>query len=71
MMSAKAAGKNPKSYKQMSEELSAIIEWFEEQEPDLDEAVDKYEQAVELISQMEDYLKKTENKVRKITQSLQ
>jgi exodeoxyribonuclease VII small subunit len=70
-MSAKAAGKNPKSYKQMSEELSAIIEWFEEQEPDLDEAVDKYEQAVELISQMEDYLKKTENKVRKITQSLQ
>jgi len=55
----------------MSEELSAIIEWFEEQEPDLDEAVAKYDQAMGLISQMENYLKKTENKVRKITQSLQ
>lgn len=70
-MPAKAAAGDTKSYKKMSEELTSIIEWFEEQEPDLDEAVAKYEQAVELISKMEDYLKKTENKVRKITQSLQ
>jgi len=70
-MSAKTTTKDSKSYKQMSEELSAIIEWFEEQEPDLDEAVAKYDQAMGLISQMENYLKKTENKVRKITQSLQ
>jgi len=55
-----------KSYQQLSEELNKLIDWFESQSVDLDEAVDKYEQAMELLKQMEGHLKSAENKVKKI-----
>lgn len=60
------ADKQTKSYAQLSEELSAIIAWFESGEVDLDEALIKYKQAAELIEKLEDYLKKTENKIERI-----
>ncbi len=56
----------PKTYQQMSDELNALIEWFESDSVNLDEAVAKYEQAMELLRQMENHLKTTENKVKKI-----
>lgn len=55
-----------KSYAQLTTELGEIIAWFESDEVELDKALLKYEQAAELIKQMEDYLKKAENKIRKI-----
>jgi exodeoxyribonuclease VII small subunit len=55
-----------KNYKQMSDELNKLIEWFESDELNLDEAVGKYEQAMQLISEMESHLKTAENKVKKI-----
>jgi exodeoxyribonuclease VII small subunit len=60
--------KNPdKNYQQLNEELTKLIDWFEDENVNLDEVADKYEQAVKLISQMEDYLKNTENKIKKIS----
>jgi exodeoxyribonuclease VII small subunit len=56
-----------KSYQQMADELTRLIDWFESDEVDLDEAVVKYEQAVSLLQKMEDYLKTAENKVKKIS----
>jgi exodeoxyribonuclease VII small subunit len=56
-----------KNYRQMSEELAELIEWFESQDPDIDRALEKYNQAMELIEQMEEYLKTAENKIRKIS----
>jgi exodeoxyribonuclease VII small subunit len=54
------------TYQQLSDELNRLIEWFESDQLNLDEAVDKYEQAMELLQKMEDHLKTAENKVKKI-----
>lgn len=58
--------KQGKTYQQLSEELAQIMAWFESEQVDLDEALGKYQQAMDLIKQMEDYLKTAENKVKKI-----
>jgi exodeoxyribonuclease VII small subunit len=62
-----ATTKKPKSYQQMADELAGLIEWFESSSVNLDEAVSKYEQAMQLVEQMENYLKSAENKIKKIT----
>lgn len=58
--------KKPKTYQQMTDELNGLIEWFESDSVNLDEAVGKYEQALELVGQMETFLKDAQNKVKKI-----
>jgi exodeoxyribonuclease VII small subunit len=65
---AKAA-KQSKNYGQMSRELDGILLWFESGDIDLDEAVNKYQQALKLIDEMEDYLKTAQNKIQKISAS--
>ncbi len=57
---------NPKTYQELSDELNKLIEWFEGEAVNLDKAAQKYEQAMTLIAQMEDYLKFAENKVKKV-----
>jgi exodeoxyribonuclease VII small subunit len=47
--------------------LNEILEWFESENLDLDKAVAKYEQATKLLADMENYLKNTQNKVKKIS----
>jgi exodeoxyribonuclease VII small subunit len=64
MNSSKAA---QKSYREMAEQLDQIMLWFESGDIDIDEAVKKYEEASELISEMEKYLKTAENKIKKIS----
>ena len=63
-MMAKTVSK--RTYQQMSDELDRLIEWFESDKVSLDEAVDKYEQAMKLLKDMEDFLRAAENKVKKI-----
>jgi exodeoxyribonuclease VII small subunit len=60
----------PKSYAQLSEELSELIAWFESDQVDLDAAIAKYDEAITLITEMETYLKTAENKIKKITADL-
>ncbi len=60
-----------KSYRQLSDELAEIMDWFESGEVDLDAAVIKYKQATELISKLEKYLKTAENEIKKITTSFE
>jgi exodeoxyribonuclease VII small subunit len=55
------------NYKQMADELARLVEWFESDSVNLDEAVDKYEQAMALLKRMEEYLAVADNKVKKIT----
>ena len=55
-----------KSYSQMSEQLAEIMMWFESEEVELDQALAKYQQATELIGQMEVYLKTAANKIKKL-----
>jgi exodeoxyribonuclease VII small subunit len=58
--------KQSKTYKQLAEELEKLVDWFEGDEVNLDDAVIKYEQALELLAQMERHLKTAENKVKNI-----
>jgi len=60
-----------KTYKQLSTELEAIINWFESGDVDLEEAIAKYDEAAKLIAQLEKHLKSAENKIKKITLSQQ
>lgn len=55
-----------KNYQQLSDELADILEWFESEAVNIDEAIPKYEQAIKLIAEMEAYLKNAENKIKKI-----
>jgi exodeoxyribonuclease VII small subunit len=64
---AKKEAEKSKSYRHMSDELAELMAWFESRDVDIDEAVNKYEQAMELIGQMEEYLKTAENKIRKVS----
>jgi len=55
----------------MSAELEKLLTWFDEAEPDLDEALAKYEQVNELIADMEDYLKSAQIKIKRINSQIQ
>lgn len=60
------AKNSTKTYQQMADELAVLIEWFESDQVDLDQAVGKYDQAMQLLEQMEAHLKSAENKIKKI-----
>lgn len=51
----------------MNDELSELLAWFESEQVDLDKAVAKYEEAMELVKQMQQHLKTAENKIKKIS----
>lgn len=56
-----------KAYQQLNQELATLVEWFESDQVNLDEATAKYEQALKIIAQMEAYLETAQNKVKKIS----
>lgn len=60
-----------KSYRQLSDELAEIMEWFESGEVDLDEAVARYKRAIELIEELENYLQNAENEIKKVTKNFE
>jgi exodeoxyribonuclease VII small subunit len=51
-----------KTYKEIEE----INEWFQGEEMDLDEALQKYERGMELIAKCKERLKEAENKFEEI-----
>jgi exodeoxyribonuclease VII small subunit len=61
-----AQAKQAQNYQQMADRLDTLISWFESDLVNLDEAIEKYEEAMRLLKQMEDHLKSAENKVKKI-----
>lgn len=62
-----AKTKPTETYKQMEDQLQSLVDWFESDAANLDEAADKYQQAMELLKQMEDFLKTAENRIKKIS----
>jgi exodeoxyribonuclease VII small subunit len=56
-----------KNYRDMSQKLQEIMDWFESGEIDIDESIKKYEEASSLLKEMEKYLKTAENKIKKIS----
>ncbi len=54
------------NYHKMSQELDLLLEELQSGDLDIDQAVIKYERGMQILEEMETYLKTAENKVKKI-----
>lgn len=59
--------KNEKSYKQLRQDLDELLSWFENDDLDVDEAINKYEQAKKLAKELHKYLQDAQNKITKLS----
>jgi exodeoxyribonuclease VII small subunit len=57
-----------KSLKELQLELDDIVDWFDGELVDVDEAITKYKHAQELIKQMKQKLSEAKNEIKKIHQ---
>ena len=55
--------KSQKTYKQLRHDLDEILAWFQQEDLDVDQAIDKYEQALAAVKQIKDHLEQVENKI--------
>lgn len=53
-------------YRALSEELEIIVRALQQDDSDVDVAMQQYERGLELIAQLEKYLKTAENKIEKL-----
>jgi exodeoxyribonuclease VII small subunit len=56
-----------KTYKQLKDELQDVLAWFEQEDIDVDKAIEKHAEAEKLISELQAYLDTTEQKIKKST----
>lgn len=61
--------KDKTDYGAMAAELDAILEALQTSELDIDEAVKAYTHGMEIVEELEKYLKTAENKITKIKKS--
>ncbi len=62
--------KKPQNYQDLSEQLDELLAWFDGDQIDVDEAIAKYEQAIQLTKQLEEYLTNAENKLTDLKNTL-
>ena len=55
-----------KSYQSLNAELEALLTVLQSGELDIDEAVKKYQRGMEIVAELQKYLKDAENKVKKV-----
>lgn len=55
-----------KSFSELQAQLDQIIEWFESDKVDIDEAVDKFKQGQKLIAELNERIAKAELQIKKI-----
>ncbi len=51
------------------EELEQIVTWFESEDVDIDQALEKFQRGMELVSHLEQWLEEAENTVQEITET--
>ena len=56
----------PTSYESMSKELEEIIVSLQSSDVNLEGAMKKYERGMELVNNLENYLKEAQNKIKKV-----
>ncbi len=52
------------------EDLQKIVEWFEHDEVDLEEGIKKFEDGLEIVKELKEYLGKMENKIKDLKKSI-
>jgi len=55
-----------KTYKQLQAELDELMSRLDDNDLDVDAAIETYEKATKLITQLKEHLKKAENKLSKV-----
>jgi len=55
-----------KTYKELKNELDKILEVMQRDDIDVDEALKAYQRGMEVVTELEAYLKKAENKIVKL-----
>ena len=60
------AVKEIEDYKTLKAKLDEELAWFDGDNLDVDEAIAHYERALKLTKELEAYLKKAENKIKKL-----
>lgn len=63
------SAKNSSSIQTKMKQLEEIVEWFESQDVDIDEALTKYEAGLQLADELQEDIKSTKNKFTKIKKS--
>lgn len=58
-----------KTYQELKAELHELLQWFEQDDLDIDQAMQKHADAEKLIAQLKEYLDETEQKIKKVTAS--
>ena len=58
------------NFAQSYKKLQTLVEWFEKSDVDLEEGIGKFEEGIELVKEMKDYLNKMENKIKEIKKSV-
>lgn len=58
--------KNESGYQELAAELDDILLELQQENLDVDQAVKQYERGLELVRQLETYLKTAENKVKEL-----
>lgn len=66
MSARKPSTPSKKNYQELEAELRDIIAWFESDSFDVDQAITKYKRGLELLEELEAYLKTAENTVRQL-----
>ncbi len=61
--------KNEQSIQQKMKLLEELVEWFESDDVDIDEALKNYEKAMKLANQLEKDIKSAKNEFTKIKKS--
>ena len=54
------------NYQKLKQQLDEVVATLQNEELDVDKAMDQYEQGMKLIQQLETYLKDSEAKVKKV-----
>jgi exodeoxyribonuclease VII small subunit len=55
-----------KSYRELSDELDAVMAHLQADDLDVDEAIEQYEKGMTLVGQLTDYLKARENQLTRL-----
>lgn len=55
-------------YQALNDELQAVLVQLDKSNGDIDAAIKQYERGMEIVGQLEAYLKDAENKVKKVQQ---
>jgi exodeoxyribonuclease VII small subunit len=61
-----AADKKKFNFAKTYQELQKLVVWFEQEDVDLEEGINKFEEGIKLAKELKEYLNTTENKIKEL-----